>query len=296
MTNPVPVTTLKKVTDTLVKNTGLVPSVATEIEFYLENIHDEKIESFSKDCYRQFGSSGILTHAIEKEEAKGQFEISLIPLPDPIAAAKNTISVKNIITETANTHGGTAIFHPKPYKNLPGSGLHIHVSLHDKSGSNVFQKAIDDNGDEATILCQAIEGLCETMAESMIFFAPNEDSYLRYTSEINESDAKYNHAPVNISWGGNNRTVAIRIPTSTLHPDRRHLEHRVSGADADPYMAIAAVLAGIDYGIENKLPLKYSKIWGNAFDKQYKLENFPRSLTEAKKIFSEGKIIRQYFN
>lgn len=291
---PDPISTLKKVTDRLTKNTGLVPFVATEIEFYLENDAPHITAAMFPDCYKRFGSAGILTHKIEKETAKGQYEISLVHLPDPLVAAHNTVTVIDIIKTAAEEYASKALFAPKPYKDMPGSGMHIHVSLYDSEGDNVFQKDDTTNPNESDAMCHAIAGLCLTMNEAMVFFAPNEESYDRYTAEFNKQGDKYNHAPVNISWGGNNRTVAIRIPTSTLYPEKRHIEHRVSGPDADPYLAIAAVLAGIDYGITNHIALKENKIWGNAFDKQYNLPPLPKSLKEAKDFYNSSRVIKEY--
>ena len=288
------ISTLKRICNSLTSKTGYTPVVATEIEFYLEDAAGINIEEIFKQCYRKFGSAGVITYSFEKEAADGQFEISTLPLPDPVVTANNTVIIKEIIASTFAEAGAKASFLPKPYDNKPGSGLHIHVNLLDSSGHNIFQKEYVQSNEESEILKQAVAGLCETMNESMIFFAPNEDSYKRYTAKHEEGE-EYNNAPVNVSWGGNNRTTAIRIPTSTLHPDKRHLEHRVAGADADPYAVIAAILAGIDYGISNKLELKNDKIWGNAFDKQYNLAPLPRTLDEAKASFENGKIIKKYF-
>jgi glutamine synthetase len=286
--------TLKKITNKLVNDTGLTPHVATEMEFYLENAAPHVLDVMFPDCYKQFGAAGILTHRIEKEVADGQFEISLVHRPDPLIVANNTLIVKDIIASTAEQCGLSANFFSKPNKDKPGSGLHIHVSLYDEYGVNVFQKEDSDDQEESMELRHALSGLCATMNEAMIFFAPYEESYSRYEENSMAGETKYNNSPINISWGGNNRTVAIRIPTSTLHPEMRHLEHRVSGVDADPYLAIAAILAGIDYGLANKLEPS-DKIWGNAYDKQYELPPLPKSLKQAEEEFNNGTVIKEYF-
>lgn len=273
---------------------GLQPFVATEIEFYLEGATEKVTDVMFPDCYKKFGAAGILTHTIEEETAENQFEVSLVHLPDPIAAARNTMAIKDIIESTADDYNLKADFGAKPFEDRPGSGLHVHVSLYDEGGQNVFQKSEDGHGEESVALKSAVAGLCELMAESMVYFAPNEESYARYTADFDEQ-GKYNHAPVNISWGGNNRTVAVRIPTSTVQPESRHLEHRVAGADADPYLVISAILAGIHHGIENNLELQYDKIWGNAFDKQYDLTDLPKTLKEAKKLAGKGIVLKGYF-
>lgn len=273
---------------------GLTLAVATEIEFYVEG--GEVTEAFKDECYTAFGSSGILTLAIIPEEAPQHYEIALVPVSDPIKAADNLEKVKSILTKTAKKHKLQLRFDAKPYPEKPGSGLHIHVSLLDKNGVNIFAKKGDAPETEAML--HAIGGLCATMQEGMIFFAPTEESYGRFTAEINTSQkgiSRHNNAPVTISWGGNNRTTAIRIPASTIDPTLRHIEHRVAGADANPHHVIAAVLAGIHYGLTQKI-LPPERIYGNAYDSQYNLPTLAKTLEEAKKYFEEGKILKTYFN
>ena len=129
---------------------------------------------------------------------------------------------------------------PKPYMEMAGSGAHIHVSVLDEGGRNIF--ASDDaTGSEQ--LKHAIGGLAATMADAMLIFAPTANSYRRYRSEA--------YVPLNASWAVNNRGVALRIPSSSAV--NRRVEHRVAGADANPYLLTAAVLAGIHHGLQRRL-------------------------------------------
>lgn len=288
---------LTQIIQKLQDDTGLTALIGAEVEFCL-SLPDENDTDCLALVMALCRKTGLSLHGMEKETAHGQYEISLSPA-DPQTAAQHIITLRETISHAAQLSGGTADFSPKPDENQPGNGLHIHISLHDREGQNQFPKPNPDNGAESPLLLWSIGGLCATMAEAMIFFAPEEKSYTRFTAERNavaegaDPLQCYNNAPTHISWGGNNRTTAIRIPTSTLHPDQRHIEHRVAGADANPEDVIAAILAGIHYGITQQLPAP-EKIYGNAFDPQYKLPLLPSSLEEAQHVYESGKLLKSY--
>ncbi|HEY5336980.1 MAG TPA: hypothetical protein VIJ85_02155, partial [Rhizomicrobium sp.] len=147
---------------------------------------------------------------------------------------------KQIVKAAARSAGFDASFMAKPYGNRAGSGLHIHLSLIDGAGRNIF-----DDGSEAgsAQLRHAIGGLQALMIDSMSLFAPNINSYRRFQPDM--------FAPVNRRWGINNRSAGLRIPVGPS--DARRVEHRVAGADANPYFALAAVLAGVHHGLSEKL-------------------------------------------
>ena len=143
-----------------------------------------------------------------------------------------------------------------------GNSLHIHISLLDKEGKNIFVK----NGEEESkFMKYAIGGLLEKMPEYMQVFAPYENCYERLK--------KGKDAPSTVSWGGNNRTVALRLPAATTEPENRRIEHRVAAADSDPYSVISAILEGISYGISNRILPKSEKIYGDASLKMYCLDS-----------------------
>jgi glutamine synthetase len=128
----------------------------------------------------------------------------------------------------------------KPFLDAAGSGMHIHVSLVDKAGRNLFGES-GAKGD--ALLAHAIAGLQATMAESMAIFGADLNGFRRFQPGHN--------VPITPRWGHNNRSVAFRIPAGD-GPARR-IEHRVAGANANPYLVVAAVLAGLLHGIEERL-------------------------------------------
>ena len=146
----------------------------------------------------------------------------------------------------------------KPYGEVAGSGFHLHASLLDKDGNNVFNNGTDEGSD---LLRQAIAGMIALMPESMLLFAPNLNSYRRFQPGC--------HAPITASWGYENRTAALRIPTSSNKA--RRFEHRLAGADANPYLVIAVILAGALYGLENKL-VPPPAVSGDAYSDEIKPE------------------------
>ncbi len=177
---------------------------------------------------------------IVKELSPGQFELNLHHVDDPLKAADNGLLLKRVIKNVAHQHGFIASFMAKPFGELDGNGMHIHASIIDEQGHNLF-----DNGTEegSELLLHAIAGLQQTMADTFLMFAPHLNSFRRYKAG--------SHAPVAPTWGYENRDVSMRIPNGDCQA--RRIEYRVAGADANPYLALAALLAGMLYGIEHKL-------------------------------------------
>lgn len=174
------------------------------------------------------------------EYGAGQFEVNLEHRADPVAAADDALLLRRIIGAVARTHGMEATFMSKPFPEQAGSGLHVHVSIADDKGANRF--APGRKGGDA-LLGHAAAGLMATLAEGMAIFAPNPNVYRRFKAN--------NFTPVTLDWGENNRSVAFRVPVSQAAA--RRIEHRASGAEANPYLVMAAVLAGIHHGIANRL-------------------------------------------
>jgi glutamine synthetase len=128
----------------------------------------------------------------------------------------------------------------KPFTGRAGSGAHLHLSLADDAGLNLFA-AEDPAG--TPLLGQAIAGMMATAGEAFLAFAPHGNSWRRFRHE--------SYAPVAISWGINHRSVSLRVPAGAA--PSRHVEHRFCGADVNPYVAAAVVLAGALHGIEHQL-------------------------------------------
>jgi len=268
---------------------GYTVQVACEIEFYISSGFSErsKDNEFLAEILLALSKKNIAVSSIGLEVAPNQFEVALTPKSPEIAIFEVT-QLKGIAANICAKYGQEILFSAKPFENLPGSGLHIHISLFDSSGNALYSR--DDDKNESSVMLYSIGGLCQTMLKNFIYFAPDETSYQRFSSVINNIAeyqnpmVSHNNAPVNVSWGGNNRTTAIRIPTSTINEQGRHIEFRVAGADADPKHVIEKIIEGIYFGISNKINPP-EKIYGNAYDAQYNfLTRFPLSLEEAKKL------------
>ncbi len=246
-----------------------------------------ELDDFSavlSDIETQAKAQGLPVDVTTSEYAPGQFEINLIHSADAVAACDQAVLYKRAVKAVAKRHGMIATFMAKPFAEFAGSGLHIHTSLIDAEGRNVFAGAFDEESglNMDPTLKYAIGGLRETMPEAMAILAPNANSYRRFRSD--------SYAPINRAWGVNNRTVSMRIP----HSDEKSIrvEHRASGADANPYLATAAILAGIHHGISNKLdPGPIEK--GDAYQRAQ--GQLPLRWEPALNTFEEGQILRNYW-
>jgi glutamine synthetase len=177
------------------------------------------------------------------EFAPGQFEINLHHVDDPVTACDHAVLLKRAIKGVARKHGLAATFMAKPFAEYAGSGLHIHISIYDAKGRNIFaDPAAPAVPPLSESMRHAIGGLSHSMADCMAMFCPNANSYRRLRAR--------SFVPLKPNWGYNHRSVSLRIPVS----DARNLriEHRVAGADANPYLVVACVLAGIHYGLVHK--------------------------------------------
>lgn len=251
------------------RESKLAPVTALELEFYLidpardahgapqpplnpRNGLREKAPSVygidDLDRYRNFLSAlneaarvqRVPVSATSKEYAPGQFEANLRHQGDVLAAADHAVFLKQIVKAAARANGFEATFMAKPYAERSGSGLHMHVSVLDANGRNIF----DDGSTQGSArLGHAIGGLQVLMAPSMALFAPNQNSYRRFQPDM--------FAPVNRRWGVNNRSAGLRVPMGPSAA--RRVEHRAAGADANPYLALAAVLAGVHYGLVEEI-------------------------------------------
>jgi glutamine synthetase len=204
----------------------------------------QEIEPFLDDLYEYCAAQRIPADTATAEFAPGQFEINLLHIDDPVLACDHAVLLKRAVKAVAIKHGYVACFMAKPFAEESGNGLHIHLSLVDRNGKNYFSHDRDTMAVPpfSARLRHAVGGLLKTMPEATAIFAPVANSYRRLLPE--------NYAPVEPNWGVNHRAVSIRIPQS----DRNNLrfEHRVAGADANPYLVTAAIAAGVHYGLKNK--------------------------------------------
>ena len=175
-----------------------------------------------------------------KELAPGQYELNLHHVDDPLQAADNAQLLKQVIKSVSRKHGYIASFMAKPFGDRDGNGFHTHVSVLDGSGRNIFDDG-SDRGSDA--LRSAVAGLADVMADSMLVFAPHFNSWRRLQRGV--------HGPLAPTWGYENRYVAMRIPNG--EGAARRIEHRIAGADANPYLSLAVILSGILHGLDNRL-------------------------------------------
>jgi glutamine synthetase len=262
-----PISTLERVLDSF-RESKLTPVCALELEFYLIDraradggpqppldprsgarestasvygVDDlDRFQSFLQALSKAAEHQDVPICATSKEYAPGQFEANLKHQSDARLAADHAVVLQQIVKAAARAKGFEATFMAKPYADRAGNGLHIHLSLLDAHGSNIFDSATPEGSDR---LRHAVGGLQAAMTESMALFAPSVNSYRRFQPDM--------FAPVNRHWGVNNRSAGIRVPAGPS--EARRIEHRVAGADANPYLALAAVLAGTHHGLENKL-------------------------------------------
>lgn len=285
---------------------GLVPVVATELEFYLYDpsgtqptppcspITEKRLGSdgamsldelqhfdeFLDDVYDACAEQGIPADAAISENGAGQFEINMTHVADALKAADDAVLFKRLVRGIARKHGFAATFMAKPYGERSGSGFHVHFSLENEVGENLF----DNGGDEGSpLLLNAVAGLLATMQENTLAFAPHHNSYRRLLPGA--------HAPTSVAWGYENRTAAIRIPGGN-HKARR-IEHRVAGADANPYLVLASILGGAMVGIESEME-PAAPISGDAYS--MKLDHLPLDWATSIDAFRRGGLVQKIYS
>lgn len=249
------------------QNDGYQPVMACELEFYLlDQRRDaqgrpqpaldadggrprstqvyglrelEQIEPFLADLYGACKLQGIPARTAISEYAPGQVEITL-EHGAALAAMDQAVRYKRLVKGIAHRHGMQACFMAKPFDHLAGTGMHMHVSLTDAQGHNLY--ASEDKAG-TPLLRHSLGGMLEHLLDSLLLFCPNANSYRRFQAN--------SYAPLAPTWGADNRTVSLRVPGGPA--PSRHIEHRICGADANPYLAAAAILAAIHDGVTREL-------------------------------------------
>ena len=287
------------------KKLGLTPVVATELEFYI--IDDKGAElrvprsprsgkrrqqaeilalrqldafdAFFTDLYAHCEDMDIPADSLISEAGPGQFEINMMHQNDALKAADDAWLFKLLVRGLARKYGFAASFMAKPYEDYAGNGMHMHFSVLDAAGQNIFDDGSARGSDK---LRHAVAGCMNAMAGSMLVFAPHASSYDRLVPSA--------HAPTGIAWAYENRTTALRIPSGAS--SARRIEHRVAGGDINPYLLIAAILGaalnGIEDGSEPPAP-----ITGNAYDKE--LTHLPANWGAAIEAFATSPEIARIF-
>lgn len=292
---------LEKVLDRF-RARGLTPVVATELEFYLYKPRDaredapeppersplaqnydlevlDRTQAILDDILDGAYAQGMAPDTLIAEYGPGQFEINFHHTDDALAAADDALFFRRLVRGTARRHGMSATFMAKPYADYPGNGMHAHISLIDADGRNVF----DEGGPgPSALLKQAVAGTLVTMADLQAIFAPHMNSYRRF-----QPASFAPHAP---DWGIDNRAAAVRLP-EVAGPGAR-LEHRIAGADTNPYLVLAAILGGMLHGLENPdlpLPLPLDDENGSHGDP------LPADWSTAVEVFAESEIAATIF-
>jgi len=251
------------------RSDGLTPVAACELEFYLldrelgpdgrllphapRRIRDrpsqvqvygltelQETAPFLSELWSAADTLGIPLEGAISEYAPGQVELTLRHKADALSAADDAVLYKRMAKDIALRHGCEATFMAKPWADRAGSGFHIHVSFNGEGGENLCASEAPEG---SQLLRWAIGGMKALLPASMAILAPNANSYRRFRAN--------SYAPVAPTWGVNNRTVSLRVPAGA--PLTRHVEHRVAGADANPYLALAVVLAAAHYGVSNRI-------------------------------------------
>jgi len=280
---------------------GWFPVVAPELEFFLlradnvslsmpaiqpreadrgpygiESVHDHS--AFFADLLRYCESHNIGFKTLIREAGKGQFELS-VQHTDPLTAADQTFHFRSAARRIARQHGLAASFMAKPYPDDFGSAMHIHQSLTDSDGRNLFA---DSGGEDSALFLHYVGGLQRYSAAAVPLLAPYGNSYLRIGSDLS--------APANTHWAVENRSVGFRVPESASAG--RRVENRIPGADANPYLAFAATLGCGYLGmLEKCTPSK--PLTATAYNRSSR--RLPRHLLIALELMKKCKPLRVLF-
>ncbi len=250
---------------------GWQVQAATELEFYLiddqpaSGLADrmsvggdilglrtlEARDAFLSDLQAGASAMGIRTETATSESGSGQFEVTLAHGP-ALRAADDTWLFKMLARGVAHQHGLVATFMAKPDPEDAGTGMHVHFSIVDAVGRNVFDDGTDAG---SATMRHAVAGCLDMMTDATLIFAPHENSYHRLVPGA--------HAPTTVCWGYENRTTALRIPAGP--GAARRIEHRVAGGDINPYLLLAAILGAAIDGIESEATAPDPTV-GNAYE------------------------------
>jgi glutamine synthetase len=254
----------------------LTPANLYNVDYSL--LGTARVEPLLRRIRNDMAGAGLVPESAKGECNLGQHEIAF-RYADALTAADHHVIYKNGAKEIAAQEGMSITFMAKPNER-EGNSCHIHFSLRDGSG----QAAMPGDGPDHLSATgrRAIAGLLASMAELSLFYAPHVNSYKRYQPG--------SFAPTAIRWGTDNRTCALRIAG---HGQARRVENRAPGADVNPYLAVAAMIAGAVYGLENELELE-AEFTGNAYA-DADAPRLPATLRDALAGWQESGIARAAF-
>ncbi|MFD0561790.1 glutamine synthetase [Kitasatospora saccharophila] len=239
------------------------------------------VTAFLRELRRVLAEAGLPIEALKLEGAPGQVEVTF-PFGPVERACEQHLLLKMAAKAVAERHGMSALFMAAPFTGT-GSGLHLHLSLHRLDGEG----AVFAPGDGEELLSQkgleAVAGLLDVLPVTGPMWAPTVNSYRRLARDRG-------FAPRRATWGWDNRSCAVRV---VGHGSGRRLEVRVSGADANPYLAVAAVLAGVRHGIAGGLEPPEPAV-GDSYQ-DAKARRLPRDLASAVREFETDHIAAELF-
>ncbi|AYF97140.1 glutamine synthetase family protein [Protaetiibacter intestinalis] len=253
----------------------LTPASDYNIDYAL--LASTRMEPLLRDIRLGMEGAGMYCEGVKGECNLGQQEIAF-RYTEALATCDNHTIYKNGAKEIADAHGKSLTFMAK-FNEREGNSCHIHLSVRDADGTPVM--AGDREHGFSTLMEHWIAGILATMRELTLFSAPNINSYKRY--------AEGSFAPTAVAWGVDNRTCALRV---VGHGPSLRVENRVPGGDVNPYLAVAAIIAGGLHGIENELELE-PLLTGNAYASD--APRVPSTLREAAELFSASAVAREAF-
>lgn len=256
---------------------GLTPASDYNIDYAISA--SSRMEPLLRDIRQGMIGAGLRFEAVKGECNRGQQEIGF-RYADALVTCDNHVIYKNGAKEIADQHGKSLTFMAK-YDEREGNSCHIHLSLRDLQGGAVFADPSRPHG-MSSAFCAFLAGLLATLGDFTLFYAPNINSYKRF------ADGSF--APTALAWGLDNRTCALRV---VGHGPNTRVECRVPGGDVNPYLAVAAMVAGGLYGIEQGLELP-EPCAGNAYQADG-VARLPGTLSEAVSVFERSTLAREVF-
>jgi len=250
----------------------LTPATRGNVDYALTGL--EQVDALTRRVRREMEQSGLVVESARGECAPGQYEV-VFRYDEALATADAAAFYKTGVKQIAAQEGMAATFMPK-FDEHEGSSCHFHVSLRSIDGEPVF--AADDPDGTSPLLRRALAGQVALLPELTLLFAPTVNAFKRLRPGA--------FAPTQAAWGRDNRLAALRVVGSG---SSLRVEHRVPGADADPYLALAGILLAFRHGLENDVPLP-SPVTGAPGAHCPRL---PASLPEAADRFEASEVARK---
>ncbi len=262
----------------------LRPTTVVRSDFALGGTNH--MEPFFAEVRRQLAGAGIVVESTQAEWGLGQWELGL-DHGDPLAVADRHTVFKMAVRDIAAAQGYTATFMARPQVDQPGSSCHVHLSLIGDDDRPVFATEgaglrSDLLGAMATPMRQALAGMIHMAPDTMLLLAPNVNSYTRL--------AHPEFAGNGLQWGHDNRTTSFRVVGHS--PSTMRIEHRLGGADLNPHLGLAAILAGVVHGIQTGAEPGPPTL-GNGYEQS--ATGLPTDLEDAAARFGRSPFCREAF-